>query len=157
MSFLQGSGAISIGNLNSHFPGSGTSMSNFYRGGSRVPSSKTVSTTTRQPTSGGFFTMSFPSYYWGGGAYGGASWNNQGLTGGGDAMSSFTEGGWTYFRGALRRTDPGIGATAYNPGSTGYLYEIFRTQTSSTTTSINGGIPSSGTISLSQFYGAEKV
>ena len=156
MPFLQSSGAISIANLNSFFPGSGTAMSNFYRGGSRVPASKTVSTVTREPASGGFFTMSFPAYFWGSGAYSGAAWNNVEVPGaGGGDGTSVTTGGFTYFRGSLRRTDQGIGGDAYNPGSTGYLHDIFRTQTTSSTTSINGGIPSSGAISLNQFYGAE--
>lgn len=156
MSFLQGSGAISIGNLNSHFPGSGTSMSNFYRGGSRVPSSKTVTTVTRQPASGEFYSMSFPAFAWSDGAYSGIFWNNESLPVNTNGVSSVTTGGWTYFPGSLRRTDA-VGADAYSPGSPGYSRAVFRTQTSSSTTSINQGIPASGTISLSQFYGAERV
>lgn len=149
MPFLQSSGAISFANLNGFFPGSGTSMSNFYRGGGRVPSTKSV--TTRDPAS---------DWYNG---YGSAnSWRiaspNQLFLVWGNAFqvqavanqtntTSYTVGGFTYLRGPLRLDNTGYG------GDGTLYYDIARQSTS--TVSINTGIPSSGQISLSQFYGAE--
>jgi hypothetical protein len=147
MPFLQGSGAISIGNLDSFFTAGGTSMSSFYRGSSRVPATKTVTTITRDPTSG------FPwndQEFW--------IWRVSGdeviLVWGGTviavlstpAATSYTVGNITYFRGTLRYINE-YGA---------YTYHIYREISSSSTTNINTGIPSSGQISLSQFYGAER-
>lgn len=154
MPFLQSSGAISIANLNSFFPGSGTAMSNFYRGGGRVPATKTVTTTTREPTSGERYDISggpFTSYWYTNSVEGRwAVWNNATVaTPASDDTTSVTVGNVTYFRGTLRAYDaPPYGATiAY--------YAIYRTVTSTSTVNINTGIPSSGQISLSQFYGAE--
>lgn len=147
MPFLQSSGAISIADLNSFFPGSGTSMSNFYRGGGRVPSTKTV--TTREPSSGSLYDGG-NQWYWrsydsvtvvvfGGGVQGTLGQSSGSIT-------SLTFGSWTYYR------DSFVGDDGNKNGPT-YYYRIFRQQ--STTTSINAAIPSSGAISLSQFYGAE--
>lgn len=141
MPFLQSSGAISIANLNSFFPGSGTSMSNFYRGGGRVPTTKTVTTVTREPTSGEFYNRSNTFFANGGDVL----WFGANVSGGqAFNMTSWTVGNVTYFRGTARESD-----------EYGTYYGIFRTITSSSTVSINTGIPSSGQISLNQFYGAE--
>ena len=144
MPFLQSSGAISIANLNSFFPGSGTSMSNFYRGGGRVPTTKTVTTVTREPTSGDFYnvTTAYTFYY----SSGDISWFNIDVTGGAAVpnSTSFTVGNITYFRGTARESN-----------EYGTYYGVFRTITSTSTVNINTGIPSSGQISLNQFYGAE--
>jgi len=59
--------------------------------------------------------------------------------------TSVTVGNITYFRG--RFIDETKGGTIN--------HAIFREVTTSTTVNINTGIPSSGQISLSQFYGAE--
>jgi hypothetical protein len=144
MPFLQSSGAISIANLNSFFPGSGTSMSNFYRGGGRVPATKT---TTQTITESPAFDFNF---YWvngGGGPY--LVWAGVNIYGNQNDSwrTSVTIGIWTYYPGAYSGySDPTYGIPYYN---------IYRQRQASQTVNINTGIPSSGQISLSQFYGAE--
>jgi hypothetical protein len=150
MATLAASGAISIGTLNSFFSGSGTSMSNFYRGGARVPSTRTVAITVREPSSGEYyqfrwywdqdFSINRSDIFWGG-VYTGIVANIN--------ATSVTSGSFTYFRGSFRDTVfDGEG------GVIRYYYGIYRTYPSTTTTQINTGVPSSGTISLSNFYGA---
>lgn len=155
MPFLQSSGAISIGDLNNFFPGSGTAMSNFYRGGGRVPIIKTV--IVRDPSSGFYNGLSNATAYWSwyaGGNYLNLRFNstlilNQGGFGSSAAtLTSYTYGGFTYLRGSVVFDDTGYG------GSGSMFYSIARESTGGV--SINTGVPSSGTISLSQFYGAEK-
>lgn len=126
------------------------SMSEYYRGGAYVPTSRT--TTVREPTSGENYNYPSSPYTWweviytpfssvtvrwsGAEFYAGANIN----------ITSATSGGYTYFRGSYRGTvsDP------YGGGY--YLYGVYRT--SSSTTTINTGVPASGQISLSQLYGA---
>ena len=137
MATLAASGAISIGTLNSFFTGSGTAMSNFYRGGGRVPSTRTV----REPTSGAYYDVDRVWNYLGF-AYQEAFWFGSVaiLTAG---ETSFTSGIYTYFRGSFQENIP------YGEGSY-QAYSIYRTYQQA----INTGVPSSGTISLSDFYGA---
>lgn len=155
MPFLQTSGAISIANLNSFFPGSGTSLSNFYRGGGRVPSTKTVNTTVREPASGENWSGQYGAFSWNLPTIGTRSvrWNGADValleSGTAGEVSSITVGSFTYFRGTLFTTTQG------QYGTFNYFYGLWRTSGSSSTVSINTGIPSSGQISLSQFYGAE--
>lgn len=156
MPFLQSSGAISIGNLNSFFGGSGTSMSNFYRGGGRVPSTKTVTSIVRDPPSGDYYSRitSNHTVWFGDGALAWFSsadnpnvgWQPPWMQHGGG--TSYTAGGFTYYRGSLRDV-------ASDQYGTYYMYAVYRTSQSSSTSNINTGIPSSGSLSLSQFYGAE--
>jgi len=150
MPALPTSGPMSIGTLNGFFSGSGTALSNFYRGGGRVPSTRTSTVTIREPSSGEYWNGSFQwrvdsfqsTVIWGGGS--------TGLGSGTTNYTSVTSGGYTYFRGSLR-------ADIFD--NEGVLlwseYGIFRTYPSTVTTAINTGVPSSGTISLSNFYGAE--
>jgi hypothetical protein len=150
MATLPGSGAISIGTLNGFFSGSGTAMSNFYRGGGRVPSTRTVAITVREPSSGEFYSFRWEwvrNY-----ASGNESdiWWNGSYIGSADiSATSFTSGSVTYFRGSFQTSD-------FDPelGTLRDYYGIFRTFPSTTTVAINTGVPSSGTISLSNFYGA---
>jgi hypothetical protein len=149
MATLPGSGAISIGTLNSFFGGSGTSMSNFYRGGGRVPSTRTTNITVREPASGEFYQFRWyweqrfipndeSDLYWGG-SY---------IFSTGRDVTSATSGSFTYFRGSFRDEYDEEGAVVSRD------YGIYRTYPSTTTVAINTGVPSSGTISLSNFYGA---
>jgi hypothetical protein len=149
MPFLQSSGPISIANLNGFFPGSGTSMSNFYRGGGRVPTTKTVTVVTREPSSGYIFQGFVYSWlYSGNGQAVQIFWpggNTGWLYGYPSNPWSLTFGNVTYYR-----------ATASGRDKDNNSHDgIYRTVTSSSAVSINTGIPSSGQISLSQFYGAE--
>lgn len=148
MPFLQSSGAISINDIRNMFGGpSSPSLGNYYRGGAYIPSSKTVSTEVRDPTSGDYRNS---NTYWDtytvGGTY--AAWFGSSIYPG--SATSITVGGFTYYRGTLRSTSSG------QYGTTNYFYGIYRTSGSTSTVSINTGVPGSGQISLSQFYGAEK-
>jgi len=160
MGFLHTSGAISLSQLQSHFGGSNPiSMGEYYRNASYVPSIYTVTTTTTittsQPASGSYFV-----------AYNGTTgyewrvvgltpvthiyWNGATITTSGSATAtSYTSGGWTYYRSTYERTDYTL-----------VRYRIYRQQTTTTTstntTNINTGIPTSGMISMSQFYGGQK-
>lgn len=149
MPFLQSSGAISINDIKNLFGGPGSpSLANYYRGGSYIPATKAVP--VYEPTSGDYFSLAVfdPKYYW---TYDpttlSISWASSTIYNGpgGSGTTSYTSGGYTYYRGSYRSYD----------GYTGtYFYGIYRSYP--TSVSINTGIPSSGTISLSQFYGAEK-
>ena len=147
MPFLQSSGPISILNLHNFFPNpaAGLTMSNFYRGGGRVPATKTV----REPASGELYQFHVTFWYTASDNYRlflkwGNTWVLWDVAGAGNA-TSYSVGGYTYFRGNLNYDNTGYGGD----GTRGY--GIWRTSIAS----INGSIPSSGQISLSQFYGAE--
>lgn len=152
MPFLQGSGAISINDIRNLFGGPGSpSLANYYRGGSYIPSTKTVTTTTREPSSGEYF--SFYAYMWRASNSNTVTirWANVVIgTFSPVTLTSVTVGGATYYRGSY------YGGYGYYGGDTGNDYRLYRVVTSTTTTSINTNIPTSGTISLSQFYSAEK-
>lgn len=157
MPFLQGSGAISINDIKNLFGGPGSpSMANYYRGGAYIPATKPV--TVFEPSGGGFTYSGSP--YDGNPAtqwahndtgadkynftYGSTSlfWAGTNVANFADInATSFTTGGFTYHK------EPGANWASFR-------WRIRRTST--TNQNINTGIPSSGTISLSQFYGAEK-
>ena len=149
---LQTSGAISLLNLQNEFGGSNPiSISEYYRGGGLVPST----TTTYQPASGfAEVSLSTPFNGW---AQRQDSpytvrifWNSNTQVvefSGADlgSPSSYTTGGWTYYRdtNATFTNIPFVGAN-YD------VWEIRRQQT----VNINTSVPTSGQISLSNFYGA---
>ena len=158
MAYLHTSGAISFSQLQSHFGGGNPIyMSEYYRNGSYVPSIYTVTTTTttttRSPGSGSNYSVwngssgyewrvigtSSTQIYWGSSTI---------TTGASSSATSYTSGGWTYYRSTFVVQNYSI-----------YRYRIYRqqttTSTSTTTTNINTGIPSSGTISMNQFYGGQ--
>ena len=129
------------------------SMSEYYRGGSYVPTT-TTSTVTQNST---FRYNSYPRYFWNveymdgyEGASSGTSttWANVQvwMIGLNTSLTSYTSGGYTYYRGTLRVQ------INFDYGRYSKYYEVYRTYVS--TTSINTSVPSSGTISLSQLYGA---
>jgi hypothetical protein len=124
-------------------------LNEYYRGGSFVPTTGT--TTVREPTSGQYWTglTGPPDYFWrvfiGAGEPAGlVTWSTIVGTPN-SSVTSFTSGIYTYFRGTLTFQD--TGKIPYDD------YGIYRT--SSTTTSINTGVPSSGTISIQNLYGAQ--
>jgi hypothetical protein len=123
-------------------------LNEYYRGGSFVPT--TASGTTREPATGQYFdyVSATPTgwsviiasngviYVW---------FGNYPAPNAADGSTSVTStDGWTYFRGSLVQTTGGKFASND--------YGIFRTQTA--TVSINTGVPSSGTISIANLYGA---
>ena len=141
---LPSSGTITMGQLRTEFGDTGTSsLSEFYRGGSLVPSTTTVyepSATTFEssltpPEYGWVEDLSSPydvQIFWNGADSGS-------LAGTGSSETTWVYNGWTYTKGAF----------VYD-GGTYYVYQIRREQVQS----INTGVPTSGTISLSDFYGA---
>ena len=142
---LQTSGAISLSQVQGEFGGSNPiSMSEYYRDGSYVPSTITTTSTT-----GWQYSLQAPTYYWvqsaGTSTYTGY-WNGTSI--GSTTGSSLTNGGYTYERGSL------VDTISSKYGTT-YFYEIRRT--GSTSTTVNSSIPTSGTISMSQFYGGRKT
>lgn len=159
---LAGSGTISLANLATEFGGAAPhSLSEYYRDGAYTPSTKTVSTFVREPSSGDYYSDTAPSYSWVDVGYGGgggtantsgATWNGASVFEGiATNVDSYTVGGYTYYQGSYRGYVPGG-----DYSKEFWYYGIYRTSGSSSTVSINTGIPSSGQISLSQFYGAEK-
>lgn len=121
------------------------SMSEYYRGGPFVPTTRTV--ITRDPTSGEIYN--YPSNFWRnyyGAGFSDIYWfsGGPGQIGGGPAnITSFTNGGWTYYRGTFRFREATYGID---------FYGFWREQSS--TAPANTGVPSSGQISLSQLFGA---
>lgn len=146
MGTMPSSGAISFDDLRTQLGPSSSAapvpFSDYYRGGSYVPG-----TTTTGPN----YSRTAPLYYWVnntvGGVYQGTDiwWNGSvvysdpsspGLTG-----TTVVVGSDTYTRGTLQSTE--------GPVSNRFIYY----QVSKTTTK-NTGVPTSGTISLSNMYGA---
>ena len=156
---LQTSGAISLLNLQNEFGGSNPiNLSEYYRGGGLVPSTASTTTYEPGPTSGNFSaaSLSAPLNGWAQDQNSPYTvrifWNNDTqvtqFNGAefGDPFS-YTTGGWTYVRsGTASFTNIPFAGSSYT------VWPIRRQQT--TVTNINTSVPSSGTISLSNFYGA---
>ncbi len=153
MGTVTSSGVISLNAIKEALGGpTSPALSNYYRGGAYTPSTKTVSTVVREPSSGEYYN--YPIYGWVRQSetnFGYIRWNNTTITdAAGFSAASYTSGGWTYYRGSHRdfqNDENGWGI---------YYAALYRQQGSTTNVSINTGVPSSGQISMSQFYGAEK-
>lgn len=123
-------------------------LNEYYRGGSFVPT--TASTVVREPTTGQYYNGTSSQYYYWRNFYNDPEPNTTvfftdalGFTVN-SSTTSFTSGAYTYYRGSLTYQD--TGKIPYND------YGIYRTSGSST--SINTGVPSSGTISIQNLFGA---
>lgn len=125
------------------------SMSEYYRGGAYVPTTRTV--LVREPSSGQYYSN------------GGYDWRvfNSGATTAqwngtyfgqqfGAGVTSIVNGIYTYYRGSFTGSESG--GNSYYGFYTINHYGVYRTYNS--TASINTGVPSSGQISMSQLYGA---
>lgn len=155
---LQTSGPISLLDLQNEFGGSNPiSISEYYRGGGLVPA--TTTTTTYEPgpgTSNYYYSLTSPLYGWVEDEYYPYTvyiyWNDAVITSFTQSyqgeISVDTYGGWTYVRFSIP-TDTNVNI---GDGTTYSVYQIRRQQSS--TTDINTSVPTSGTISLSNFYGA---
>ena len=155
---LQTSGPISLLDLQNEFGGSNPiSISEYYRGGGLVPA--TTTTTTYEPgpgTSNYYYSLTSPLYGWVEDEYYPYTvyiyWNDAVITSFTQSyqgeISVDTYGGWTY----VRFSSPTATNVNIGDGTTYSVYQIRRQQ--STTTDINTSVPTSGTISLSNFYGA---
>ncbi len=174
---LQTSGSISISDLVSEFGGSAPhSLSEYYRGGSNVPSTITTgvpagSFGAYQYNADGFAplgTVSAGNYLWKTQIFSiQLIWNGQtvpnllnlnppGIVFGPQTQTLIQSGDtFEYQRGSLIATT--------NINSSGFalpasLYQIRRRQTATeTTTTVNTGIPSSGQVSLTDYFGGRKT
>jgi len=156
MANLQASGAISLANIKALFGGPASpSLANYYRGGSYIPATKSVTTsgTTREPASGEYYTPN-TTYCWFWYQTGNKNiyWAGTIVASNQPQSGSVTVGNITYYSGTLNYDAAG------SYGTRNQIRAVYRTYPYSTTTtpSINTGIPGSGRISLSQFYSAEK-
>ena len=139
MSTLQTSGAITLANIQSQFGGSNPiSMSEYYKGGSYVSAAEnipTYSTSYRAVRTGSWGSNGYVYFYWNG-----------------TLLSAIN--GYTTFAGAY-------GLDLQDAGD-GYLYNIIGNYQASTYTQYftisrynkaNYNMPTSGQISMNQFYG----
>ena len=159
MATLQTSGAISLNDVKTTLGGlAAPSLSNYYRGGTYVKSSRTVNDETRQPSSGGYYSTVAGFYsYWTASEGGGTPefigyeimWQGSSIRNSSSvnafSYSSYTVGNVTYYRGTYLHTSQPSNIRAY---------EVYRRVYTTTTQSINTGVPSSGQISLASLYGA---
>jgi len=134
---LQSSGAISLNNIKTLFGGvASPSLGDYYRNSSYIRSYSQNSTHWLS-TDSGYFEL-----YWGGANIVPQS------SGWSPTMTSYTTGGYTYFKGDVAANDSGYGGSGY---VWNYVYRVLTTLVSA-----NGVIPTSGPISMRNFYGAEK-
>lgn len=146
MATLQSSGTISLNDIAAVMGGSPPHyLSEYYRGGALTPATK--SSSVREPSVGEYYIkVSYSWMDWSAG-YVEITWNSIYLGEFvGQGATSFTIDSYTYYRGAFYELDPEYMTDNYG---------IYRTSGSGTV-DINTNVPSSGTISLSHFYGAEK-
>lgn len=141
---LQSSGAISLSQVQSEFGGSNPiSMSEYYRNGSYVPS-----TVTGAWSAWLYSLYVDPFYFWEvAPGYTQIYWVNTTIGSPGANATSFTAGGYDYERGNL--------ADIISTKSGDVYYYYVRRRTSSET--VNSSIPTSGQISMSNFYGGRKT
>ena len=148
---LQSSGAISLANLASEYTDSApNSLSEFYRNGGKVPNS----ITTNVPAGSYVTQYNQSTYYWRVGLFSEIRWNNVTINQGAltsSTATTYSAGGFDYQRGSfVGNVTTGSGKTAFT-----WAYYQVRRRTSATTSTqnVNQNVPTSGTISLSQFYG----
>lgn len=140
---LQTSGAISFSQIQSEFGGSNPiSMSEYYRNGSYVPSSITSGAGSWSSYTG---STSAPGYYWSNLYI--LVWNGSQISNSWSGSGTFTSGGYDYQR------ESTYFATTYDKYAGNIYYYKVRRRTSGTTITVNSNVPTSGTISMSNFYG----
>ena len=146
---LQGSGAISLSQVQTEFTGANPiSMSEYYKNGPYVPSTVGAAAGSWSGYTGNFSygfrvsSLGVTYVWWAGVVVGQASGN----------VTSLTTGGYDYERGTAWNYS---GGTKYDPES--WTYYAGRRRTASTSVTVNASIPTSGAISMSQFYGGRKT
>jgi hypothetical protein len=149
---LQTSGAISQGNLQTEYGGANPISANeYYRGGAYVNTTRSTSSTVYsswylncltygccQQSAWYDGTNSWYAWKWNGAQVTTSPWPNS------NGVYTFTTGGYTYYHGK------------YNGGYylyTNNSYSIRRSNVQTSTIDVNTTVPSSGTISLNQYYG----
>lgn len=156
---LQTSGSISLADLASEYTDSPPySMSEFYRNGGKVPNSVTVNVPAGSYTSQQYRATA-PVYWWRAAVLTQIIWNGTVVGPSGAIISStatsYSYGGYDYARGAfVANVTLGTGKNAFTAPN----YKVKR-RTSATTSSqsVNQNVPTSGQVSLSQFYGGRKT
>lgn len=119
------------------------SMSEYYRGGAYVPTTRTVTV-----SEGPIWSNNVYDWVWMRNNSGYIRWSGALDFGYVGNITTYTRGSTTYYRGAFVYTE-----SFYDYGWNHWdHYQISRTYPS--TTAINTGVPSSGAISISQLYGA---
>lgn len=130
----------------------GNALSGYYRGSAAVPASKTVWNTV---TEGPYYSESTPwsCWIWSSSGTCDLYWFNDSrfASGIGSGSTSFSSGGYTYYRGVQVRSKPNTLNTR-----TTYYHQIYRTYSTSSTATINSNVPSSGSIAFSNLYGVER-
>lgn len=155
---LQTSGAISLANLQTEYTDTAPiSLSEFYRNGGKVPSTITVNVPAGSWSSY-LYSRTGTTYYWvtfvfASGVWAGSSAGFPSLTG--QATTSVSVGGFDYERGSFVETV--TTGTGKNQVTNSYYRIRRRTSATTSTISVNQNVPTSGTISLSQFYGGRKT
>lgn len=156
---LQSSGAISLSQLQGEYGGSNPiSMSEYYRNGGLVPNAITSSSTA--PGAYTAYQYNQATYFWRVGISAEGWWAGSSASSPqflATTATSFSAGGYDYQRGSfVGNVTTGSGKSAF----TWAYYRIRRRQSSVTTTTstpVNQSVPTSGQISLSQFYGGRKT
>ena len=142
---LQTSGAISLSQIQSEFGGSNPiSMSEYYRNGSNVPS-----TITGNAGSWSSYVGNTSSYYWSNLYI--LVWNSSQISSTWNGSGTFTSGGYDYQRESTYFT------STYDKFAGTIFYYRVRRRTSGSTFTVNSNVPTSGTISMSNFYGGRKT
>jgi len=144
---LQTSGAISFSQIQAEFGGSNPiSLSEYYRGGTHVP-------TTVGGAAGAWsaYYGNTSSYYWEVELNQVIRWGNVNVYTGVGTSDIFTVGGYDYQKGTLYAS---VAGGKYDP--TTYYYRL-RRRTTSTSVTVNTGIPSSGTVDMADFYGGRNT
>lgn len=137
---LQTSGAISLSQVQSEYGGSNPiSMSEYYRNGSNVPSTVTGSAGAWSSYQGNINT-----YYWN--DFGGLRWNNVTISSSASG-TLITIGSYQYQRGTFFASESG------GKGSVTISYYRVRRRTAATSQTVNTNVPTSGSISMNDFYG----
>ena len=146
---LQGSGAISLSQVQSEFTGANPiSMSEYYRGGSYVPTSVGGAAGAWSGYTGTTsYTFRYSSFnityiYWAGALIGSVGGN----------ITNRIIGSYEYNRGSQFNY---VAGTKNDPES--FTFYAIRRRTTATSVTVNTGIPASGAISMSQFYGGRKT
>tara|TARA_B100001057_G_scaffold137074_1_gene136708 strand:- start:875 stop:1315 length:441 start_codon:yes stop_codon:yes gene_type:complete len=143
MMTLQSSGAITLAQVQTEYGGSNpVSMSEYYRDGSYVDSTGAYTAYDYDRTGSDTTYWLFLDVPSGNDVY--VYWNNSLVASfnGNSGTTNYTTGGYEYNRGTLQSTEGG----GYAP--TERYYQVRRRQTG-----INSSVPTSGAISMDDFYG----
>lgn len=143
---LQSSGAISLSQIQAEYGGANPiSMSEYYRNGSYVPS--TIGGGAGAWTA---YTYVDGNTNWTEGTFGNfVNWGGTPVANPAIGATTITADGYEYEKGTLQ------GSTSSKYGSS-YFWSVRRRTVGSSIT-VNANVPTSGTISMSNFYGGRKT